>query len=920
MVTRLVIALGALLLASPAHATIYWASGFELCYPQATASPTFDSNYFSGVGGNPLVTSAQPFTSGYGINRCSARFTPASGATQYWALNQGISGGVTSLNLSCKLKVTTAGTSGLREIAAFGNAGGGHFTKGMILALVPGSRLLGVQYYGLSVYYGSLTQKVCSGSTAADRICSTLTECPAANDPNEPQCSVIPIASSPQIAEGTEVAFTLTQTNGSGSTAGQVTGGLYQGAAGSAYNRGSIMRTVGYCAGGSNSGNPCNVSGDCPSSTCTTTDVGSITSIYLGSSDTGSGARDFQLDDCVLYSGAAMPNTYIEGLDLAGSSIAAASTNWGSVGSAHSCADGTALWNCGKDTSSPDGASSAIENSSSSASKPTANFTFATPAIPSVSPTPKAVVIEAVAQDKSGSGYTIQFLPQYAGTVTPATTPAPFDPTSFAGSGGLSDPYYQAPPSLWERAWTYAELAGVNLNLRKSSGGSGDTPRVSSIVAEVVYQMANPSVPTTIPDRDQDGEITACFVGDSTWDNIDFQNAIVANLTQPTNIYFYTRGGSRIWDAGAEWTQLLEGTSGTFLGLTVRRGAIGRTCDVVVISHFTNSWVLGSSVADPKNPTTYSGVPQAGYCEDNGGSNQGNACYCAGTFPGLTSNYSATPAVNVTPGAKYCVNTGDFKSTCGNNYDCGCASNAGCATGRRTPGPLHTPSACQTNSLAGCTSAACCIFSGFGDPSATALSASRIDMCAPGCLNAAGCSSGVCMRGPTMADRKSALENLQAATDARPTPAATPPVGGKPVIVYVAPPPAAINGLGSWPSVFPLANRTRDEIVRWAKATGRPYIDMFKQFELNASLYRQCATSNGCTDDENVSLCFRDGVHWTIKCQQLAANVVAAALTNTPTTHDGVCTSSVCSAGRIGDPCSGGADCDTWSLDFGAQP
>lgn len=910
-----------LLLARTADATIYWASGFEACQPSAAATPAFDSNYFAAVAGAPLVTSANPFTSGYGVNRCSARFAPGSAAASAWTITQGISGGKTSLNLSCKLKAANAGTSGIREVAAFNNTGGGRFTRSVLLALAPASTILGVRYYTLNLYYGSTAQTICSGSTANDRACGTVADCPAANDPNEPQCSVIPLASSPIIAEGAEVAFTMTATIGSGATAGTVTGGLYEGAAGSVYNRGSTTRVVGYCNAGTNANQPCNVNADCPSSSCNLADISTITAVTLGTSDTGSGARDFQLDDCVLYDGTVMPNLYLEALDVASSSIAAANTNWASVGSAHSCADGTALWNCVRDTSSPDDGASSIEHSAPAANKPTAALAFATPAIPSTSPTPRAVVIEAVAQDRNGSGDTVQLLPQINGTVTPAATPAAFDFDSFAGSGGASDPYYLMPPSLWERAFTYAELATLNLAVWKRAGGSGDTPRLSGIVASVLYQTANPAVPTTIPDRDQDGEITACFVGDSTWDNIDFQNAVVAGLTQPTNLYFYTRGGSRIWDAAAEWTQLLEGATGTFLGLTVRRGTSGRTCDVVVISHFTNSWVLGSSAANPKNPATYGGVPQAGWCEDNGGSNQGNACYCAGTFPGLTGNYGATPAPNVTPGTKYCVNSGDFKATCGFNSDCNCVANSGCSTGMQTPGPLNTPATCATSALAGCTSAACCLFSGFPNAAANAPSLNRNDFCVPGCLNAAGCSSGVCARSPAESDRRDILTAVQAATDGRPTPAATPPLGGKPIIVYVAPPPAHAVGLGSWPTTWPQANRTRDTVIAWAKANGRPFIDMFKQFETHCSLYVQCATDNACTDEENVTLCYRDAVHWTYKAQVLvAAKVVVDALTNAGGTHDGVCTATVCSVGKIGDACSANAGCDTWRADFASAP
>jgi hypothetical protein len=157
--------------------------------------------------------------------------------------------------------------------------------------------------------------------------------------------------------------------------------------------------------------------------------------------------------------------------------------------------------------------------------------------------------------------------------------------------------------------------------------------------------------------------------------------------------------------------------------------------------------------------------------------------------------------------------------------------------------------------------------------------------------------------------------------------------GSVPKVIWVAPPPGHIRGLGAWPSTFPQANRTRNMIISYAKRLGKPFIDMYKRFELECNMYDECPLDgNGaCTTAGNIDYCYRDGIHWTYRGQVLvAAQVIIRALTkdndNTDVakrnrTSDGICVTNgsalVCTDGKIGSTCTANADCDTWSANLG---
>lgn len=907
---------GLLVYAAPVHATLYWATGWEDCYaPQPSPTPDTNGGLAAPVGNPVIVTTGLDTTPG--TNRCAREYAAVSSATVYDRWIAGISGGVTSLRVGTRRKLTGCAAGLNKTILSFANPSAtGHYTEGCLVVARYASTVLGVPYCTLNVYYGSATQTVCSGSTNDGKRCTTVADCDSIN-PDEAQCAATSMATSDALPGGSYFSATLLQDN----STGVVTCGLYSGADGTVYSSGSEPRTVGYCAGGANANEPCTVASECPASSCNVDDVFAITEVRSGVVSASTGALTVTEAGSIGYSGTVIPNWYVEALDPSGQDQTAGETNWDRLsGAVHGCADG-AEWACLDDGSEPDLGTSALTNNA--AARPTIGVQFANPPTPAASPSPKAVIISAIAQDAeaSASNSATVRLDLLDDGGTWYTSGAAFDYEGFTGNGGVSGPYYVVPPLVRETkqsgaAWNVAGLNDLKAALYKTAGSANDA-RVSSLTAQVLYQTADPIVPDVIPDRDQDGEDTVCFVGDSTWDNLDFQNALVALLHEPDNFYFYTRGAARIGDVEGEWPSLLEGASGTFLGITVRRGTGGKTCDVVINQGALLNNMMGGGVADPALNATFSGINQGSYCEDLGGPDQGNVCACDPKLNNWSSRWTATPAPDITPAAGYCINNGDFGDRCsplasvGIGTGCACSTNADCTR--------------SNDGLTGVCSGGFCVASAFPNCAVNAASNVRQNFCMPGCVNVPGCTSGVCVRSFGVTAIADAMDRIDAMTAVRPTPAATPPAGGKPIAIDVASQPGV--GLGCWSSTKPASGMFRHLIRQRSKTAGTPYLDLWArtyQYCLVQAGSDTCTVYGACTDTENVTKCYRDAVHGTYKWQALvAAPLIAECLTNRvegeTVTHDGVCTGSVCTRGLHGDDCTTAADCDTLSCDLQAQ-
>lgn len=923
---RLALVLLGCLWASPASAAVYFAHGFDIGCPGALGScngvalDATSSQQLWKVGGTTTVNGSPSFSTtvdsaATASNLYSLQINPASGATEYVGTDAGISAGVASLKLGCKLRVDDDGGFGAkREVAVFRDGGAsGAYTRGAILSMAHATTINGTDYYTLNAYYGSQSETVCSGSNYNGRRCTSVTtDCPTTNAA-EAQCANSLLAVSPIIAEGAWVQFILSLDTGS-PAAGDVTVGLWEGTAGltpAVYARGSGTRKVGYCTGGSVAGKPCDANGDCTGGgSCTLTDKVTAKEVRFGATDTGTGSVDYRLDDCWIYDGTARTNVRFETLTPNGDGASLA--EWVDQGGASSIDEDI------DENPADDATTYATRGSGTTQAR--GDVTLSDIPKPSTSPTPIAVAISAIGQKNwSTAGRTVDLrFSEWNGTnELTGTTVQVNDSTNWTDDGAAS-----AYHPMWAQtfanaadgaAWTTKGLTTIDaLQLRLdrvAASNVNQEMRITRAIAEVVVQQPDAPVPAVIPDHDRDGEDTVCIAGDSTFHNDDFRFAVVSNLIEPTNIYYYTRGGSKLGDTLAQFSTLIEGGTGGFLPLDAKRGTTGKTCDVLIVEHFANVF----TAADPAWGPNFRGISQSGYCQDDGGADQGNPCWCDGKTDDWTSHFGATPAPNITPAARYCVNRGDFAQPGQNRasgipqIDCRCSTASDCQVGGDGVTATCTGGLCVGNALGTC--------------AANASANVRTAFVTSGCLNTTGCPSGVCVQGRTPQAIEQGLSDLKAAIDIRPTPAATPPVGGKPIVVYASAPEGV--GLACWMWTRASASAYRGVVIPWAKARNLPFIDMWARFHRECNMYQF-----NCTDPcPYERACFRDDVHWNQRGQLVAAQAVTECLTNAlpgeaagTRTHDGTCTSSVCTTGLVGDPCTTATDCSTWSCDFGAQP
>ena len=867
--------------ALPAHATTFFASGFDSC---ATPDAT-DTNYWSVVNGTPSVTTDVEGVPG---NLCALRFDPASGGTEY--LSPIAWTGQSSLRAHFRITPrSNGGGSCTREALAFVGSGGDWSGKATILAVQATGN--GVT---LQAYYGSTTQKVCNGSLVDGKACTTAADCPAAR-PGAAQCGVAAFASSPLLNLNTTYEGTITQDNGTGSTVGMVTVGLYEGTGGiapAAYERGTRTRNVGRCNGGGNDLAPCNVDSECPSGTCTT-NVVAPTNIRLGTSDTTACAPIFDLDAVWVYDGDVRQNVSTQ--SLYPNAAPTMDTNWDAAGSDNGCASDADAWKCLTGSGEPNGDGSALANGN--AAKPTVQLNLGPWATPTPQASPHLVAFEWMAQDRATGGTnatTARLEPKDDhGTYSGATA---FFFDDFAGTGGANDPYYLAPPVYRETAsdgsaWDFASLDALAIVFNKTAG-SGNEGRITSSAATVFALAGNPPVPTVIVDQNADGEDTVCYFSDSTWNNDGFKNAIVAELVEADNVYFYTRDGSHLGDTAAEWALAVEGGAGTFLGLEVMRGLAGRRCDLIYVSGTVN-WFFGMAMADPVWGASMKGVGQPGVCEDQGGPNQGANCWCPTRHP-QTTNLAGTPAPNITPGLLRCINNGNFLGTpmpVLPGY-CRCTTNADCTHGMATPGPTHSPAVCNTANPF----VKYCQAITPTDIGVNAAPSHRVAWALPGCTDGVGCAGGLCRRRQYHSDLDALVADITAAANAlTPNP---------PTIVWVVPPHLTYSG-----NAANMGDHTRVGLD-YTRALFRrqPYfIDLAARFRQRFPEHG-CASANNCTATEDLELCFRDGAHWTLGCELEAAATLNACATRGGS--DGVCTAGACTAGLVGNPCASNAACD----------
>ncbi len=772
--------------------------------------------------------------------------------------------------------------------------------------------------------------------------------------------------------------------------AGSVVVSLYEGATANAQaiQRGSATRKQGKCSGGTGAahtnGKACNVAGDCGgagSPTCSTIDVVTIEEIRFGTDDSVAASLDYTIDALWTDNVSVLSNWRVETLQPRTEEQADSETSWNPVGTNHSCgAETEAL--CLKDDVSPalpDDAGSTLDHGV--ATRATIGIQFATPQPTSPAATPIAVSASILGEDAASGGSSsatvdIEFFETTAYATKITNLFSSFDLENNPGTGGITDPYYTLPSLVSALApdgtsWDATDLTTMRLKLHKTAG-SGNSARVGTAITDVLYRMPDPILPTVIPDRNRNGQKNVTIAGDSTWNQPALHNTLAAGLLEPTNLIECAVDGGTIGDIARDVSiagtgnDILE-TAATFASgweCKAIRGSLGDTADVLIVNAWANSQHLNSVNADPAMDTGHQGLGTGtGYCDDNGGADQGNSCSCP-----IHSHPTIRPIV---PFTYYCrvrgtnwkkqVQTSFTGDQVAQAYGCFCDTNADCkltsGAANGTCAAIATPTAPAATRTPGNPTPKVC-----GTPNFTnAALLSRVTddppntWFLPGCLSAPGCTNGLCIAVPNEAYMDQNRAAIQAAVAARPTntgtlitptpPAATPGPSAKPPLLIWALPASplqntSITGLGvNFGMAEQKTGKAREELKARAEAASIPWIDM------SACMLRDCTGKRlGAFDpgnpflgqnadgiDGNQTYCLKDSIHDSDIGDAVQGQCIINCLTNAQGVRDGICGPSPtaplptppgrrCSQGKVNDNCTANADCDTYHCDFSAAP
>lgn len=863
------------------------------------------TQYWDAIQGTPnLASTTVDGTTG---NTYSLEISAASGAAEYVA--QTISS-ASDVSASFRFYVPTATSvpSVRRKVLSFYDTGASK--TGCMVTIEADAA--DTSKYRLKALYESADNSggECASSATQDgKECTTVADCDYVN-PGESSCAPGVFATTPALSKATWYLVTLRQQNGTG----EVTCSLWEGTAGMTpvvYARGSQTRDQGICVGGSVAGNACDDSGDCAGGgSCTTTDVVTIEQVRFGTDDTETGAVTYNLDDLVIDTGAAPnPNYRVQTLVPTSDGTAIQLTTNG-------CTSGSAEYDCVDDASPDDDTTYVTSNVDGEVQQ--ANVTDITLG---AGESVLAVAALALVRSTGSSSPVFDGLTTTDGTSKSAS----FDTNTVGTTYHLMPPYVLTDPPGAPTSWTEALVDGVQWYAEIGVGGG--QVRVTQARVEVLIDQTDPAVPTVIPDRNQDGEDTICLIGDSTYNDTEFHELVVGGVIEATNVLECARGGATAGDVTENLTvagnnnDLLDGGTTQFMSCRALKGSATKACDVAVLEIGVNT-LHTDILADPTNASTEHGVTgrPPGLCDAKGGANDQGACFCP--------NGTGWRRSDVANGAtRYCrVKGANWLAACDGTADCTVASAAECCTDCADTSCATCTNTASSTLLGGGTYCGCSGAFGCVDATASGSATGANTMCVAGCLDSPQCPGGLCLDHENTADVLDELARIEAARKTRPTPAATPPVGGYPLIVYAAPPPGQIKAnLGGWQDIEREVGNLRTSELAWARTAGVPWIDMYGRFLAGcpggALGGTMCAT-NGCTYNGSTCVydrqcCLRDEIHWNALGERVAADAVIACLTNGGGTTDGVCTAGTCTAGKTNDPCSVNADCATWVCDLG---
>lgn len=798
--------------------------------------------------------------------------------------------------------------------------------------------------------YGTVCtdDSMCPGATCDATNCRSgacVNECDESH-PGESTCGPVAYAQLLSLSTGIWWLACVGEDNTGGASPGEVRVGLWAGTAGQSpqnVERGSPKRKQGTCSAAStNAHYACVANTDCPSGTCTTTNVVQPDRVRFGFDDTVNAAAVAYLDDMVIdNNGIAIgfnPNYRIESLLLIGEGGSAG--NWSTLGSANGCGLG-AEWKCVKPSPTPDGSNGAIQNNN--AAKPTIGFTFAPPASATATPTSTAatpmptgptptpgptvapiVIFDAVAQNQLSS-ITVRLDPiDNVGIDRLATFGAAFDYAGFPDSGSGANYHYMPPVLALSKCdnasctsattnWDANGLNNVGLEIFKTAGSSNNG-RITAISAAVWWDLFDPQIPSVLH-SDANGNIPVGVTGDSTVEPDNFYTALIGNVLQMTDLYRCARGGTTPGDIEANRASIFAGSGSGYMKCTAFKGAVGKTLRYLFIESGVNAF-RGGNWGDPCNSATHYGRRHGGYCDDAGGPKEGNACYCGrssikrtetgeaycrtrnGSFLRRCSCHSTADCLwgtcSASSGFGYC-NGGYNICSCTVNADCGpngvCLATKQCRVGDGTGSALS----CDVNPSTA--------------PAPGPYGVNTNDMCAPGCLGAPGCETGLCISNSSEDDDfQSLITTVQAAIAAGITP------------ILVAPPPGQTltsngsnrPGSACWHAIEDKVGKWRDRVLTYARDHSINYIDLWARFYRDAP-GGKLLQSTVAGDANDVNAMIKDGIHWTDSNGiPTAISAYSDCLTNASGPSDGTCTAGVCTTGRVNDRCTDNDGCNTY--------
>lgn len=697
------------------------------------------------------------------------------------------------------------------------------------------------------------------------------------------------------------------------------------------------------CIGGTNAGNACGATSACPGGTCSTAKFQPDRVTYGWDDGQGTVARVFQ-DNYMIQTGV-NPETVYRVETRPPDSTAVSVAGWSNGGGVCSTNNYTCLTNNNASNASgePDGDNTYLSNSSSSTATWPHEWGF-TDFTTGTGDTPIATSFNVAVQDSVGGAGNAAGVFLTIKNPSPAATASPGpnwnltaletnkvctgstranqpcgsnadcggqscnvdDGTSGANGNGIN--FYPAPP------YTFTSVPGTSYSLTTINTMLGhiekydngltlsNQVRATFSTMDQFFRTVTPLAPNVLPGNKRIG-----IMGDSITADPALDAALLAELVGYGAVYKQATGAQAMGDLIAAAPSLFEGSGSGFFSTNLIGGTQIGPVDVATVFISANS-LRSYFTADPRNPTVFDGVNQAGWCEDwtsggGYGTHQGKPCPCDQTA--AWNNFGSTAALSLIK------NTSSFGTT-----TMFCASNADCELGGTDPNNLLGQGSTKTTGTCNGTTHDCTFDN--TNMSITAAASTRT-MRAFGCPPSASASTGcpgVCVSGHGIARLiagKRQLESLAAASSAHTK------------LVWITQNPTtgySGDGFGvaapfyrGWYEIRAKIDAWRMALLAEQRATGGNWIDLYQV------MVDRCGLSLLNKHDDNECIKQFDGVHYTPDIGlQYYADALTWCLSNTTPAGvpdqvtDGVCTAAAggtCSSGKCASGLRKGITCTT---------